>query len=275
MRLIFGITAPRNHVLGTELAGHVESVGTNVTTLHVGDRVCAHTGAQLRAHAEYVVLRASQCVLLPDKATYREAGALAFGGTTALYFLREAAKLAPGERLLVVGASGCVGSAAVQIGRALGAHVTGVCGPSNLQLVRETLGADAVLDYTAGPLTGNYDVIVDCIGVGGLALYRPLLGVASDNKEVAAKPARLVLIAASLWEMLSGMWAGKGIKVIAGPAMDSPLLADVVEMYANGTFMPLLDERVFTLDDIAKAHALVDTGHKRGSVVVEVVKGAE
>lgn len=266
VRLIFGITSPRKHVLGTELAGEVVQVGKDVGDVRPGDRVVAHPGGQLGAHAEYIVLPAVECIKLPTSIPTRTAAALAFGGTTALHFLRDAAKLAAGERLLVVGAAGCVGSAAVQIGKHLGAHVTGVCGPSNIQLVSSTLGADAVIDYTAEEgLQGNFDVVMDCVGVGTVASYKHLMKASNNTTP------RIVLSAGSLWDMLGMLWPPRGIRVVAGPMPTSPaLLQDVVKLCEQGEFTPLLNERSFALDDIASAHALVDTGHKRGSVVVEV-----
>lgn len=281
MRLIFGITAPRKHVLGTELAGEVVQVGDHVKDLRPGDFICAHPGEQLGAHAEYIVLSSVQCIKLPESISTRTAAALAFGGTTALHFLRDAAQLTPGERLLVIGAAGSVGSAAVQIGKHLGAHVTGVCGPSNIKLVTETLKADAAIDYTIeGPLLpGTYDVVIDCVGVGNAQSYKHLmatggaLATGGASGAAPAKPPRIVLIAGSLWDLLGMMWPPRGIRVVAGPVSTSPaLLQEVVGLCERGAFVPLLNEQTFSLNDIVAAHALVDTGHKRGSVVVDVVR---
>lgn len=267
MRLIFGITAPRKHILGVELAGEVVQVGTLVKDLRPGDRVCAHPGEQMGTHAEYIVLK--DCVKLPASIPTRTAAALAFGGTTALSFLRDTAKLAPGERLLVVGAAGCVGSAAVQIAKHLGAHVTGTCGPGNLQVVTE-IGADAAIDYTCDkPLKGReFDVVMDCVGAGNVSTYKHLM---KDTLASGVKP-RIILVAGSLWDTLGMLWPPRGIRVLAGPVWsDLALLQDVVRLCEQGAFTPLLDAHRFSLDEIVAAHALVDTGHKRGSVVVDVV----
>ena len=152
--------------MGTELSGVLEAVGAGVVGFKPGDAVFAFPGAKMRCHAEYRTMAAAGNILpKPENLTFEQAAALSFGGTTALFYLRDQARVKPGERVLVLGASGTVGSAAVQIAKQIGAHVTGVCSTVNLDLVRG-LGADAAIDYTAQDFAASgatYDVIMDCV----------------------------------------------------------------------------------------------------------------
>ncbi len=262
IRLVFGITGPRQPILGTELSGVVEATGAKVTRFRSGDAVFAFPGAKMRCHAEYrTMIETGNILIKPDNLSFEQAAALSFGGTTALFFLRDQAKVKTGERVLIVGASGTVGSAAVQIAKQLGADVTGVCSTANLDLVRG-LGADAVIDYTAQDFTSSgatYDVIMDCIGATTYAA----------TKSALARNGRYLPIAGGLPELLGSLWPRKnGHKVMAGTGperlSDLMLLADWARA---GTYTPLID-CTYPLDRIVAAHARVDTGRKRGSVVV-------
>ncbi|MFZ5814579.1 MAG: NAD(P)-dependent alcohol dehydrogenase [Bacillota bacterium] len=261
-RLVFGITRPRQSVLGTEIAGVVESTGKNVSKFKVGDQVFALDGANMGCYAEYKCMPEEGAVAKkPTALTYGEAAALSFGGTTALDFLRRA-KLQRGERVLVNGASGAVGTAVVQLARYFGAEVTGVCSTANVELVR-SLGADRVIDYTHEDFTQNgdaYDVIIDTVGT---APY-------SRSKGALTHRGRLLLVIAGLPEMLMIPWVSmtSGKKVIAGPAAeraaDLDFLAGLVEA---GEFKPVIDRR-YSFEQMAEAHRYVDTGRKKGNVVV-------
>ena len=260
IRLVYGIFRPRRGVLGTELSGIVADIGADVTLFLPGDAVVAFTGARMRAHATQVVVReASAIVKAPGNVPLDVAAAMSFGGTTALHFLRDKAKLQAGESVLVIGASGAVGSAAVQMARAMGANVTGVCSGKNTALV-ESLGAKAI-DYRNHDVTrlpDRYDVIFDTTGQVSFASHQHLL----------TPTGRMALIAADLPQML-GTLSAKG-RALIGPAPDSrALLQAVCDMVAVGDFSPHIGHR-FPFSGIAAAHARVDTGHKRGSVVVVV-----
>ena len=264
-RAVFGFFGPRQPVLGTELSGVIESVGAAVTRFKAGDEVFASSGAKFGAHAEYRTLPEDGLIALkPKNLSFEEAASLSFGGTTALYFLRNQAQLKAGERLLIIGASGSVGSAAVQIARHLGAEVTGVCSTANLKLV-SALGADHVIDYTTEDFTRNgetYDVILNVNGAVSFA------GV-----EASLRPGgRLVLVLGSFAQAIGLERAPKssGKTVVAGVTATTPddmrYLADLA---ASGVLKPVID-RVYPLADAAEAHAYVDTGRKRGSVVLKV-----
>jgi NADPH:quinone reductase-like Zn-dependent oxidoreductase len=265
-RLAFGVFAPRRRILGVELSGVIAATGKKVTRWQVGAAVFAMTGS-MGCYAELRALPEDGAIARkPANLTFEEAAALSFGGTTALDFFRRG-KLAKGERLLVNGASGAVGTAAVQIARELGAHVTGVCSTANLELVR-SLGADAVIDYTQDDFTSHgerYDVIMDTVGTAPFA----------RSKGSLRPGGRLLLVLAGLPDTLGALLASMATdkKVVAGPAgervEDLRVLADLAE---QGKYRPVID-RIYPLARMAEAHALVDSGRKRGNVVV-TVRGA-
>lgn len=261
-RLMFGVSKPRQPILGTELAGVIESVGSDVQNFRVGDQVFAAAGAGMGCHAEYRCMPADGAVVLkPANLTFDEAAAMSFGGTTALNFFRRG-KLQRGESVLVNGASGSVGTAAVQLAKHFGADVTGVCGAANAELVR-SLGATRVIDYSREDFTQNgetYDIIID---TAGTAPY-------SRSKASLNKGGRLLLVLGGLPDLLRAPWVSmtSSKKIIAGPATvrveDLRFLAELAQA---GEFRPVIDRR-FPFELIAEAHRHVDTGHKRGNVVV-------
>lgn len=267
-RLFFGVTKPSQPILGSELAGDVEAVGSAVASFKVGDRVFAFPGGSMGCHAEYRCVAANGAVApIPSNLTYEQAAALSFGGSTMLDFFRRGA-LRKGERVLVNGASGAVGSAAVQLAKNLGAHVTGVCSTANVELVR-SLGADDVIDYTKRDFTQSgkaFDVIVDTVGTAPF----------SRSGASLSGGGRLLLLLASLPELLKAPWhtMTSGKRVIAGPAAERPeYVAELGELAAAGGFLPVID-RCYPLERIVDAHRYVDQGHKRGSVVVTLGAGS-
>ncbi len=262
MRLVFGITKPKQPILGSELAGVIESVGSNVSNFKVGDHVFAFSDAALGCHAEYKCMPHTGLIALkPVNCSYDEAAALSFGGTTALDFLRRA-KLQAGEKVLVNGASGCVGSAVVQLVKHFGANVTAVCSGTNVELLK-SIGADHVIDYTQQDFTNNsktYDVIVDTVGTAPYSRCKDSL---TDN-------GRLLLVLAGLTDMLGASLVSlrSRKKVIAGPVTsrveDLRFLAELVEA---GKFKPVIDKRI-PFEQIVEAHRHVDSGRKRGNLVL-------
>ena len=261
-RLVFGVLRPRQPILGTELAGEIESVGKDVKKFKVGDQVFAFSGASMGCHAEYKCVPEEGAVALkPPNLTYDEAAALSFGGTTALDFFRRG-KLQSGEKVLINGASGGVGTAAVQLAKHFGADVTGVCSTANVELVR-SLGANHVIDYTKEDFTQNgetYDVIVDTVGTAPF----------SRSKGSLKERGRLLLVLSGLPAMLQIPWVSmtSSKKVIAGPATErAEDLRFLAKLAEAGEFKPVIDRR-YPFEQIAEAHRYVDTGRKRGNVVI-------
>lgn len=263
-RLAMGLARPRQPILGTELAGVVAAVGKDVTRFKPGDAVFAFPGGKMGCHAQYrVVAEDGPVVRKPDNLSFEDAASLSFGGTTALHFLRKA-NIKPGDKVLVIGASGGVGSALVQLAKHFGAEVAGVTSTANLDLVA-SLGADQVIDYSKEEFSARgdtYDVIADTVGDMSFAQCKPVLG----------KKGRLLAIAGGLPEMLAAVWVPltSSQRVIFGPAEerleDVRQLADLAQA---GVLRPVIDRR-YTFAQMAQAHAYVETRCKRGSVVVTV-----
>ena len=254
-RLAIGFSGPRHPVLGATFSGEVVDVGHGVTTLQVGTQVAGMTGFAMGAHAEYVVVDARRAVRKPLAVDHDDAAGVLFGGTTALHFLRTKAQVAPGQRVLVNGASGAVGTAAVQIARDLGARVTGVCGPDNVDLVA-SLGADEVVDHTRTPVTGlgaRFDAVLDCVGNLTPASGRDLL----------APRGTLLLAVASLWQIATA----RGDVVTGTAAQDPEQFLQLLDLVAQGR-LTVVRDRAFDLEEIVEAHRLVDAGRKRGVCLV-------
>lgn len=262
-RLALGFRGPRRAVLGAEGAGTVEAVGAGVTRFKEGDSVFALFGVRFGAHAEYAILpEVAAICLVPKGFSLERAAAIAFGGTTALHFLRDRARVAPGERVLVNGAAGSVGSAAVQLAKYFGARVTGVCSATNADRVRAH-GAYETIDYATRDFADGrerWNVVFDAVGNAPL-----------DRARLALVPGgRLLAAVAGLGATLGAVLRPKrgALRVLAGVvperAEDLKFLAQLCEA---GAFDPPIDS-VFPLAEISAAHARVGTGRKAGAVVV-------
>lgn len=262
-RLVFGLFRPRRQVLGAEFSGVVEAVGSDVTRFAPGDRVFAYPGAAFGGYADYAVISETAAIAhAPENLALDEAAAIPFGGATALSFLRDKAAIKPGDRVLVIGAAGSVGSAAIQLARVFGAHVTGTASPGKLDMVRG-LGADDVVDYTReNPAAARdaYDIILDTSGTATYAKYA-----------AALKPGgQLLLVSANLWQLLGTLAARKsgGRKAYGGyapeRAQDLRFLADLA---AKGRFRPFIDKR-FPLGQAAAAHRYFKNPARKGNVVI-------
>ena len=261
-RLIFGIFKPRQKLLGGELAGEVEGVGRNVTRFKAGDKVFVFTGSKLGCYVEYKCMpEDGNVVLMPDNLTFAEAAALSFGGTTALDFFRKG-NLEEGERVLINGASGCVGTIAVQLAKHFGANVTGVCSTANTELV-SSLGADQVVDYTQQDFTKlepKYDIVMDTVGTAPYA----------RSKRSLKKDGRLLLVMGGILDMLRAPFVAltSRQRIVAGPAAERlDDLQRLAELAASGQLKPVID-RLYPVEQIVDAHRYVDSGRKKGNVVV-------
>ena len=265
-KLMFGIGKPwKARVLGTELAGAVERVGKDVTRFKTGDRVIASSGAAGGGHAEYACLPEVGAVALkPDSLSWEQAVAIPFGANTALYFLRDLGKIRAGQDLLIIGASGAIGSAGVQLAKHFGARVTGVCSGPNVELVTE-LGADNVIDYTREDFTksaNTYDLIFDVVGATTFDRCRRSLkpdGVFLQNIMELSDVVRV------LWTSITG-----GKKIKGGVAIGNMAnMGLITALAAAGKLKPVID-RSYPLEQIAEAFKYVEQGHKKGNVVITV-----
>ena len=265
-KLMFGIGKPwKERILGTELAGEVEGAGQDVTRFKTGDRVVASTGMAGGGHAQYACLPETGAVVIkPDSLSWEEAVAIPFGANTALHFLRDLGKIRAGQELLIIGASGAIGSAGVQLAKHFGATVTAVCSGANVELVK-SLGANKVIDYTTEDFTTNgktYDLIFDVVG-----------GTTFDRCQNSLKPNGVVLqniveltdIVRVLWTSFASRKKIKG-GVAIGNQKGMRLIA---ELAAAGTLKPVID-RCYPLEQLAEAFKYVERGHKKGNVVITV-----
>lgn len=257
-RLVLGIFGPRQKVLGVEFAGVVEAVGTAVTKFRPGDRVFGID--VFGCHAEYKLVREDECItLVPPNLSFEEAASVPFGGVTAMDFFNRA-KLQKGHRVLINGASGCVGAYAVQLAKHFGAEVSGVCSARNAEMVR-ALGADRVIDYATADFSKErvaYDLIMDTVGNAPFQRCQPVL----------APTGALLAVLGAPEDLFSRPRDGR--RIIGGTSAERPedlqLLADLL---ATGSIKPVID-RVYRLEDVGEAYAYVDTGRKRGAVVLTI-----
>ncbi|MFC7847070.1 NAD(P)-dependent alcohol dehydrogenase [Arthrobacter sp. NPDC057388] len=261
-----GIFRPRHRVLGMDVAGVVEAVGRDVDRFGVGDEVVAMLGAKFGGHAEYVTVSQNAAITpKPRTMGFEEAVTLVLGGLTARCFLARA-EIRPGDTVLINGASGAVGTAAVQLAKNLGAHVTAVCSNGNRDLVA-SLVADRVIDYTAQDFAAGdhtYDVIMDCVGNAPFSRVSGSLNPGG----------KLLLVVADLKGILqaSGNSRRSGKLVTAGDLKlryTAEDLASLVRLAETGRYRAVVD-RTYTLPGIADAHRYVDAGHKRGNVVIRI-----
>jgi NADPH:quinone reductase-like Zn-dependent oxidoreductase len=244
-RLVLGISKPRRPVQGLWLAGEIEAIGESVKRFHVGDKVYARTpDLKFGAYAEYACLpEKSFMALIPSNLSYEEAIAIPFGGVTALFFLKKG-NIQKGNKVMIYGASGAVGSLAVQIAKYYGAVVTGICSTTNIDLIK-SLGADKIIDYIKEDFLADndlYDIIFDTVGKISYTKIKSLL-----------KP------------------EGKFISVVTSGHAHSNIkdLITLTELVESGKVKPVID-RKYTFEQMVEAHRYVDLGHKKGNVVITV-----
>jgi NADPH:quinone reductase-like Zn-dependent oxidoreductase len=261
-RLAFGIRKPRIPILGSEFAGVIEAVGKEVTLFHEGDSVFGYRGASMGAYAEYLCMKEKGALAVkPAEMGYEEAATIPYGTIMALGLLRKL-NIQPGQKVLINGASGGIGSAAVQLAKYFGAEVTGVCGTPRLEFVK-ALGADKVIDYTQEDFTRNgetYDVILDILGKCSF----------SRCKRSLKQNGRLLYASFKMKQLFQMLWTSKigSKKVIC--ALSSEKAEDLVfikELIEAGRIKSVID-RCYPMEQAAEAHRYVEDGHKRGNVVI-------
>ncbi len=245
MGLVLGFGKPRNPILGMVLAGEVESTGEGVKRFTKGDQVYAFNIARFGAYAQYICLPENGVIApKPSNLTYEEAAAIPYGGMLALHFLRKG-NLQSGQRILIYGASGAVGTSAVQLARAFGAKVTGMCSAANLELVK-SLGAEAAIDYTREDVSNTserYDLVFDAVGKRKSSKFQGRKALTSNGKYISVDD--------------------------GSPKLRREDLILLKEMVEAGKVQPVIDRR-YPLEQIVDAHRYVDKGHKKGNVVISV-----
>jgi NADPH:quinone reductase-like Zn-dependent oxidoreductase len=265
-KLMFGIGKPwKERILGTELAGEVVGAGKNVTRFKVGDRVFGSTGMAGGGHAQYACLPEKGALAIkPDSLSWEEAVAIPFGANTAFYYLRDLGQIQAGHKLLIIGASGSIGSAGVQLAKHFRATVTAVCSGANVELVK-SLGADKVIDYTKEDFTKNaetYDLIFDVVGA-----------TTFDQCQTSLKPEGIFLSCImGLTDMLRALWTSvTGRKKMWGGVAINNLerMTFIAELAAAGKLKSVIDKS-YPLEQIAEAFKHVERGHKKGNVVITV-----
>ena len=261
-RMYFGFTKPRVNILGSEFAGEVEAMGKKVKRFRKGDQVFGYRGQKMGASAEYLCMPEDGLVAIkPAKMTYEEAATVPYGVLTALSLLRKA-NIQRGQKVLINGASGSIGSAAVQLAKYFGAEVTGVCGTPRLEFVK-ILGADKVLDYTREDFTKNgetYDLIFDILGKSSF----------SSSKSSLKQNGIYLLASFKIKQLFQMLWTSimPGKKVICMLSSENPKdLIFIKELVEAGKIKSIID-RCYPLEQTAEAHRYVEKGYKKGSVII-------
>ncbi|MCK6576841.1 MAG: NAD(P)-dependent alcohol dehydrogenase [Anaerolineae bacterium] len=267
VRLLYGLRKPRLSTLGVEFAGEVEAVGAAVTLFKPGDQVFGMSPDRFGAHADYLCLPEDKPVVVkPAGMTYEEAVGVCDGAPTALTFLRDTAKLQPGARVLINGASGAVGAYAVQLAKLFGAQVTGVCSAANIELVK-ALGADVVIDYTRTDYTRTgqtYDIIFDAVGKSSFSRCKGAL--TRHGVYLSTIPSLSIV-----FDMLrTSLFGGRKAKfTAAGLQQNKQNLTFLADLFTAGRLRAVIDRR-YPLEQAAEAHRYVETGRKKGSVILMV-----
>ncbi|HEX2498569.1 MAG: NAD(P)-dependent alcohol dehydrogenase [Actinomycetes bacterium] len=266
-RLFYGLVRPRATTLGSEFAGVVESLGRDVTAFQVGDRVFGYNDRTFGGHAEYLATpEDSWIAAVPANLTFEEAAPSTEGAHYALGLLR-AANIQAGHAVLIYGATGAIGSAAVQLAKSLGASVTAVCATAHLELVKG-LGADRVVDYTAQDFTRDeqrYDIVFDAVGKSSFGRCKQLMKprgvfIATDLGPLSQNP---------FLALITRLGRGRQVRFPL-PRNEPEMVRYLKELIESGQFKPIIDRR-YPLDEIVEAYRYVDTGQKLGNVVISVV----
>ena len=269
VRLFFGLFKPRKPILGQELAGEIEAIGSDVKSFKVGDKVFGMTGTELGAHAQYKRMNENSALTsMPQNATFDDAAAIVEGGLTALNFLKHKAGIREGQHVVIYGASGSVGTASIQVAKAFGTTVTAICSSANFDLVK-SLGADFAIDYRQENFTENgstYDIIFDTVGKLSFSICKNSL-----------TPTGIYLDAGGIGTIFPMMWTSLfgGRKAILATTYTRSAEANLADLetlkklFEQGSFRAIIDKR-YPLEDLASAYRYVDTARKKGNLVINI-----
>jgi len=266
-RFFSGLFKPKNQILGNEFAGVIEAIGKDVTNFKVGDKVFGYNDVTFGANAEFMIMPANGAMsTIPENLTFEEAACITEGGHYALCDIR-AAKVKAGQNVMIYGATGAIGSAAVQLAKYFGASVTAICNTKNIELVK-SLGADVVIDYTSENYTKAgqiYDLVFDAVGKSSFGKCKPILsknGIYISTE--LGKNGENVFLALS-----TPVFGGKKV-LFPLPTISRKDVEFLKELFIDGQFKPVID-RSYRLDEIVEATKYVETGQKTGNVVIVVV----
>jgi len=266
-RIMFGFKKPRIKILGIDLAGEIEAVGKDVKLFKIGDQVFGSPGTKFGGHAEYCcVAENGALVIKPAGMSWEEAASICLAGNTALFFIRDLAKIQSGQKILIHGASGAIGTYAVQLAKYYGAEVTGVCSTTNAEMVK-SLGADKVIDYTKEDLSKiaeRYDFVFNVVGKTTFTQSKAIL---KPNGIYLENMLELSGILRMMWTSIIG-----GKKIKAGVSRETAEnLNFFIGLIESGKLKPVID-RIYPLEKTAEAFQYVESGHKKGNVVISLNK---
>lgn len=267
-RLFLGLLKPKNPIPGTGFAGVVEAIGNGVRTFKVDDRVFGESLENYGTQAEYLCLPEGGIITtLPNNMTFEEAAPVCDGALTSINFLKELAEIKPGKKVLINGASGSLGTSAVQLAKYYGAEVTGICSTQNIELVK-SLGADHVIDYTKQNFSKNdqtYDIIYDTIGqLSFSACKSSLTEKGMYVSPVLGMPLLFQMLRTSIFGSKKAKFSATGLKPVAELKL---LFNEVKEIIETGKLKSIID-KCYPLEQVGNAHRYIDKGHKRGNVVL-------
>jgi len=264
-RIMLGFKKPKINILGIDLAGEIEAIGKEVKLFKVGDHVFGSPGTKMGGHAEYsCVPEDGALAIKPAEMSWEEAAAISLAGNTALFFIRDLGKIQAGQKILIHGASGAIGTYAVQLAKYYGADITGVCSTGNAEMVK-SLGADKVIDYTKEDFTKSderYDFVFDVVGKTTFSQCKGILkpkGIYLENMLEIKDMLRMI------WTSITG-----GKKIKGGVSIESAEnLNFFIKLYKSGKLKPVID-RIFPMEQTAEAFKYVEQGHKKGNVVIKI-----
>jgi NADPH:quinone reductase-like Zn-dependent oxidoreductase len=264
-RIFFGFKKPKINILGIDLAGEIEAVGKDVKLFKEGDQVFGSPGTKFGGHAEYCCVPENGALAIkPPDMRWEEAAAISLAGNTALFFIRDLAKIQAGQKILIHGASGAIGTYAVQLAKYYGAEVTAVCSAANAELVK-SLGADKVIDYTKEDFTKGEERYDFVFNVVGKTTFSQCKGILKPKGIYLENMAELKDFLKMIWTSITG-----GKKIKGGVSTErAENLNFFIELIESGKLKPVID-RIFPLEKMAEAFQYVEQGHKKGNVVITV-----